>query len=253
MMMMCVSSIRIDTRLVSTLTGLLAGWPQNIISDMKRSFSLLHSNHSNSSPTHPRTYPVHIGCYSAGVSWPGHEADHPPPSSAQVKNWWSCNPTFHTSPYDMQLDAGNLPLEVYSIHKTMNTYAYNLIADWHGRVKKSMLSIYQCKSHRLSRSCQRGLLPLPHISVSWHTTTGGTAASCSGITVAQLIASPDQNLCPFKQTAIPGQAIRSHQNSCHGEVSTPDVLHMAKKPLQILSMRLPFQSMILYKGLFIMC
>jgi glutamate/tyrosine decarboxylase-like PLP-dependent enzyme len=97
-------------------------------------------------------------------------------------------------------------LEVYSIHTTMNTYAYNLIADIHSRVKKSMLSICQRKTNRLSHRCQRGLLPLPHISVSGHTTTGGTAASCSGITVARLIASPDQNLCPFKQTAIPGQA-----------------------------------------------
>jgi len=107
----------------------------------------------------------------------------------------------------MQLGAGNLPLEVHSIHATMNTYAYNLIADTHSRVKKSMLSICQCKSHRLPHSCQRGLLPLPHISVSGHTTTGGNASSCSGITVAQLITSPDQNLCPFKQTAIPGQAL----------------------------------------------
>lgn len=88
----------------------------------------------------------------------------------------------------------------------MNTYAYNLIADIHSRVKKSMLSICQRKSHRLSHSCQRGLLPVPRISVSGHTTTGGTAPSCSGITVAQLIACPDQNLCPFKKTAIPGHA-----------------------------------------------
>jgi len=97
-------------------------------------------------------------------------------------------------------------LEVHSIHATTNTYAYNLIADIHNRVKKSMLPICQCISHCLSHSCQRGLLPLPHISISGHTTMGGNATSCTGITIAWLTASPDQNLCPFKQTAVPGQA-----------------------------------------------
>jgi hypothetical protein len=106
-----------------------------------------------------------------------------------------------------------------------------------------MLSI----CHHLSHSCQRGLLPGPHISVSRHTTTGGSAASCSGITVAQLIARPVQNLRPFKQTTIPDQA--AHQNSCHGDVSALDVLHMAKISLQILSMRLSFCYYLIQRSL----
>jgi hypothetical protein len=33
------------------------------------------------------------GALSLGVKWPGHEADHSPPSSAEVKNAWSCTST----------------------------------------------------------------------------------------------------------------------------------------------------------------
>lgn len=32
---------------------------------------------------------------SSGVKWPGHEADHSPPSSAQVKNEWGYISTPH--------------------------------------------------------------------------------------------------------------------------------------------------------------
>jgi hypothetical protein len=33
------------------------------------------------------------GAFSLGVKWPGHEADHSPPSTAEVKNTWSYNLT----------------------------------------------------------------------------------------------------------------------------------------------------------------
>jgi len=31
--------------------------------------------------------------FSLGVKWLGREADHPNPSSAEVKNAWTCNST----------------------------------------------------------------------------------------------------------------------------------------------------------------
>jgi hypothetical protein len=33
------------------------------------------------------------GALSLGAKWPGHEADHSPPSSAEVKNAWSYTST----------------------------------------------------------------------------------------------------------------------------------------------------------------
>jgi hypothetical protein len=38
---------------------------------------------------HLASYPVDTGVLSSGVKWPGHEADHSPPFSAEVKNVWS--------------------------------------------------------------------------------------------------------------------------------------------------------------------
>jgi hypothetical protein len=39
---------------------------------------------------HPASYPVGTGTLSQGVKPSGREADHPPPSSTEVKNAWSC-------------------------------------------------------------------------------------------------------------------------------------------------------------------
>jgi hypothetical protein len=39
-------------------------------------------------PTQPPIQWV-LGSLSLGVKWPGHEADHSPPSTAEVKNAWS--------------------------------------------------------------------------------------------------------------------------------------------------------------------
>jgi hypothetical protein len=47
-------------------------------------FSLYHRV-QNGSRAHPASYPVGTGAFSLGVKWPGREADHSPPSSAEVK------------------------------------------------------------------------------------------------------------------------------------------------------------------------
>jgi hypothetical protein len=46
-------------------------------------------------PTQPPVQWV-TGALSLGIKWPGHEAEHTLPSSAEVKNVWSC---ISTPPY----------------------------------------------------------------------------------------------------------------------------------------------------------
>jgi hypothetical protein len=42
---------------------------------------------------HPTSYPMNTGVISQGLKRPRREADHSPPSSAEVKNAWSCTST----------------------------------------------------------------------------------------------------------------------------------------------------------------
>jgi len=42
------------------------------------------------SAAHPASYPMCVWALSPRVNWLGREADHSPPSSAEVKNGWSC-------------------------------------------------------------------------------------------------------------------------------------------------------------------
>jgi hypothetical protein len=49
----------------------------------------LHPCIQNGSGTHPASYPMGTRGSFPGVKRPGREADHPPPSSAEVKNAWS--------------------------------------------------------------------------------------------------------------------------------------------------------------------
>jgi hypothetical protein len=43
------------------------------------------------------SYPMGTRVLFLGVKWPGHEADHSPPSSAEVINAWSCTSTLPIS------------------------------------------------------------------------------------------------------------------------------------------------------------
>jgi hypothetical protein len=52
-------------------------------------FSFIHCVQT-ASGAHPVSYPM---AYSLGVNLPGREADHSPPSSAEVKNAWSYTST----------------------------------------------------------------------------------------------------------------------------------------------------------------
>jgi hypothetical protein len=53
----------------------------------------LHHYVQNGSGAHPASYPMGIRAVSLGVKRPGYEADHSPPSSAEVKNAWSYTST----------------------------------------------------------------------------------------------------------------------------------------------------------------
>jgi hypothetical protein len=44
------------------------------------------------SGAHPASYPIDTGVLSPGVKWPGREADHWTPTSAQVKNLYIYSP-----------------------------------------------------------------------------------------------------------------------------------------------------------------
>jgi hypothetical protein len=47
----------------------------------------LHHCVQNGSGAHPASYPAGTRGSFPGIKWPGHEAGHSPPSSAEVKEW----------------------------------------------------------------------------------------------------------------------------------------------------------------------
>jgi hypothetical protein len=53
----------------------------------------LHHRVQNGSGSHPTSHPMGTGGSFSGVKRPGSEADHSPPSSAEVKNAWSYTST----------------------------------------------------------------------------------------------------------------------------------------------------------------
>jgi hypothetical protein len=53
----------------------------------------LHHRVQNGSVAHSASYPMGSGALSLRVKRPGREADHSPPSSADVKNPWSYTST----------------------------------------------------------------------------------------------------------------------------------------------------------------
>jgi hypothetical protein len=61
------------------------GWTAGLRFPAGQIFSLLHSVQTGSG-AHPESYPMGTGALSPGVKRPGREADHSPPSSADVKN-----------------------------------------------------------------------------------------------------------------------------------------------------------------------
>jgi hypothetical protein len=59
-----------------------------LIPDRVRHFSLRHRVQTDSG-TLPTSYPMCTNVLSPEVRRPGHETDHSPPCSAEVKNVWS--------------------------------------------------------------------------------------------------------------------------------------------------------------------
>jgi len=58
---------------------------------------LSHHRVQNGSEAHSASSPMGTGDHSPGVKWRVLGADHLPPSSAEVKNSWSCTSASHTS------------------------------------------------------------------------------------------------------------------------------------------------------------
>jgi hypothetical protein len=78
-------------RSVGILTKLRAGRP-GFDSRQEPDFSPCHRVLTGSG-AHPASYPLGTGGLSLVVEHPRHEADHSPPSSAEVKNSWSYTST----------------------------------------------------------------------------------------------------------------------------------------------------------------
>jgi hypothetical protein len=72
--------------------GLWAGCPGFRVPAGAGNFSP-HHRVQNGSGTHPGSYPVGTRGSFPGVKLPGREADHSPPSNAEVKNAWSYTST----------------------------------------------------------------------------------------------------------------------------------------------------------------
>jgi hypothetical protein len=62
----------------------------------RQDFSLLHSVQTDSG-AHQVSYPMGTGGSFPGVKWQGREADHSPPSSAEVKKGGAIPPLTHMS------------------------------------------------------------------------------------------------------------------------------------------------------------
>jgi hypothetical protein len=79
----------------SSLLGIVAGYRLDYRGSGVRflagagNVSLLHRVQTGSGP-HPASCPMVPGAVPSVVEWPRSEADHSPPSSAKVKNAWSC-------------------------------------------------------------------------------------------------------------------------------------------------------------------
>jgi hypothetical protein len=63
----------------------------------RQGFSSFRHRIQTGSEAHPTSYTMGIGVLSLGTKRPGREADHSPPSSAEVTNAWSYISTPHMS------------------------------------------------------------------------------------------------------------------------------------------------------------
>jgi hypothetical protein len=81
---------------VSIVTRLRVGRPGFDYRQEQQFYSLSHRVQTGSG-AQPAFYPVGTGGGFRGVNQPGREADHSPPSSAEVKNAWSYS---STQPYE---------------------------------------------------------------------------------------------------------------------------------------------------------
>lgn len=98
---------------VSTETGLRAGWLKNCLIPNKgeKISSMQCPNQFLGLPNFLST--VYLGAHSPRVKWLRCDADHPPPSTAEVKTVWSCASTPPASSWlDVYLNTYSLVLHV---------------------------------------------------------------------------------------------------------------------------------------------
>jgi hypothetical protein len=85
--------------LFDSSVGIASGYrldSRGLIPGRGKRFSVFHSVQTGSG-THPASYTMFTWALSMGVKWPGREADHSPPSSAEVKNGGAIPPLPHKS------------------------------------------------------------------------------------------------------------------------------------------------------------
>jgi hypothetical protein len=99
----------------------------------------LHHRVQNGSGAHPASYPVVPGDLSLEVKRPGREANHSPPSSAEVKNAWSYTSTLpNTSSWHGASLSTGATLPLYSRSCLVAT------ADWLSHVLRDLLYSDKC-------------------------------------------------------------------------------------------------------------
>jgi hypothetical protein len=112
--------------------GLWAGWLGVRVPARAGNFSLHHSFQTGSG-AHPTSYPM---AFSLGVKRQEREADHSPPSSAEVKNAWNC-----TSTTPIRLNVVNAQGKIYlylmsisfwDTEKLKKYQTQGRVISWHG-------------------------------------------------------------------------------------------------------------------------
>jgi hypothetical protein len=131
--------------------GLRTGWSEVRFSAGVGNFSF-HNRVQTGSGVHPAPYPVGTDAASLVVKRPVHETDHSPPSSAEVKNAWSCT---SASQY-----AFLSWCPVKKKHRDKFTFTFCLMSSWSGTyLRRGITLLTPCVNW---------------VALCWRHTTGST-------------------------------------------------------------------------------
>jgi hypothetical protein len=78
----------------------------------------------------PASYPMDNRISFPGVKRPGGEADHPPPSRAEVKNLSCCTPTPPIHLHGMVLSYNTVPFKMKYLMRLLECLAIGLKPSW---------------------------------------------------------------------------------------------------------------------------